>query len=398
MQQRKRRMRLLSPTDPVEQRYFTELSAAGGQHYTIPSVTIGASDDFELEFTGTFSPSGAYLLGNNTSSSVNDRVLYQSNRDFWFGNQVRFNMPIAAFASLTDGRLHVLTIIRTNLIYSVILDGVNISIASLDRAELDASFSRIARRPEISTGVPDFNGYLSDTKISINGTLIRHYPLDDDGETTLARELVSGADGARVNLTQASTEMFTKVGGYWGTGYEIDKSIGEPPYLRNLLQWSADFSKSVWTKVGLTIDGDTLIESNANEEHFLVQVVNVPSGFIYFTFEAKPAGRTVVSTRRANPVTDNDIVSFDLANGTVNVLVGVNGGELELLDDGWVKCKALLSSPVGGSSATRLFIGDVVARQGDGVSGVRLRKMQYEILNRTPYQATTIPKVLEIAQ
>jgi hypothetical protein len=277
------------PLTPVTQRYYTNLSAAGGQHYTIPTVTIGASDDFELEFTGTFSPSGAYLLGNNTSSSVNDRVLYQTNRDFWFGNQVRFNMPIAAFASLVDGRLHTLNIKRTNLIYSVMLDGAVIGITSLDRSEFAASFSRIARRPDLSTGVPDFNGYLSDVKISTNGTLVRHYPLDDDGVTNVARELVSGADGQRVNLTAASTELFTRVGNYWLAG-ELSGAleVGD-----NLLV-NSDFSNGTanWIASGLpnlSIESGWLRVTNTTTAFGrATQTVAVETGSEYW---AKAEGR-----------------------------------------------------------------------------------------------------------
>jgi hypothetical protein len=220
MQQRKRRMRLLSPTDPVIQRYFTELSAAGGQHYTIPTVTIGASDDFELEFTGTFSPNGFWLMADTTTTdTTNARLLITLNREVFIGSSLRATIPSNDFSLLTDGKIRTLILKRTNNSLTVIIDGTGgVASGAFFQTLL---LNSIATKFGGNTGVPTFNGYLSDVKISINNTLVRHYPLDDSGETNVARELVSGADGTRVNLTQASTKLFTKDGNTWVSGSTV---------------------------------------------------------------------------------------------------------------------------------------------------------------------------------
>jgi hypothetical protein len=220
MQQRKRRMRLLSPTDPVEQRYFTQLSAAGGQHYTIPTLTIGASDDFELEFTGTFSPNGFHLFGTNTLVSQ-ERIFITSQGDLSILGQ-QFNAAMLPYMpALTDGKVHVLTIRKLTTAISIKLDGTPFVNVATYGPTVSRSISRIGFRHDGGTGIPTFNGYLSDVKITINNTLVRHYPLDDDGTTNVARELVSGADGTRVNLTQASTKLFTKDGNTWVSGLTV---------------------------------------------------------------------------------------------------------------------------------------------------------------------------------
>jgi hypothetical protein len=202
---------------PNIQRYFTQLSAAGGQHYTIPEVTIGASDDFELEFTGTFSPSGFWLMADrfDSTNAAPSRILVTATRTLVL-NGVDYANGISAskFSELTDGKLHVLKIVRQGATYSLYIDN-SIDGTARPYTQRLSVYNSIARQNSAATSVPTFNGYLADVKITINNTLVRHYPLDDSGETNIARELVSGADGTRVNLTQASTERFTKVGDYW---------------------------------------------------------------------------------------------------------------------------------------------------------------------------------------
>jgi hypothetical protein len=206
----------------VEQRYFTELSAAGGQHYTIPTVTIGASDDFELEFTGEFSGLSVnrFVFGANTASSEDRAYFVTSEKSF----RVRTATPLVLFTNtewtfLTSGKLVTFKVraFGSNQNEYWLSDG-NGWRAGTNNAKSAFNIGRIGRRSEAASSIQDFNGYLSDVKISINGNLVRHYPLDDDGTTNVARELVSGADGARVNLTAASTELFTKGDDTWVNG------------------------------------------------------------------------------------------------------------------------------------------------------------------------------------
>jgi hypothetical protein len=217
MQQRKRRMRLLNPTDPVEQRYFTQLSAAGGQHYTIPSVTIGASDDFELEigvYVTSNTASGIRLLGVN--SSIDNRAFLSVTSDYKIAISfpqvgVIFETPTNFIARDKYYNLKI-TVAGSSITFSNGIGGT----VTLAYTKRTAVFTHIARHFN-----DYFNGYLSDVKISINNTLVRHYPLDDSGVTNVARELVSGADGARVNLTQVSTKLFTKEGNTWVSGSTV---------------------------------------------------------------------------------------------------------------------------------------------------------------------------------
>jgi hypothetical protein len=140
--------------DVIVQRYFTQLSAAGGQHYTIPTMTPEV-----IEMT-VMSPTGSTV-----------------------------GLPTGATAP-TANKLQTISFAYSG--DPIIYIGRN--------------------------GSNYFSGYIVDVKFFVGGNLVRHYPLDDSGVTNVARELVSGADGTRVNLTQASTELFTKVGGYWLAG------------------------------------------------------------------------------------------------------------------------------------------------------------------------------------
>jgi hypothetical protein len=112
----------------ITQRYFTQLSAAGGQHYTIPSVT---PDTVEMT---VMSPTGSTV-----------------------------GLPTGATAP-TAGKLQTISFAYSG--DPIIYIGRN--------------------------GSNYFSGYIADVKFISGGNLVRHYPLDDDGTTSLARELVSG--------------------------------------------------------------------------------------------------------------------------------------------------------------------------------------------------------------
>jgi hypothetical protein len=204
----------------LEQRYLTSLLASGGQHYAIPAVTIGVSDDFKLEFTGTFSPNGFWLMADRfATTTTNARIAVASNRNVLIGSNSLGVIPADSYASMTDGKVRTLCIEKASNSLKILLGSVLIVDSAF--AGLLLNINAIGRRNNASSGFPDFNGYLADTKISINGNLIRHYPLDDSGVTNVARELVSGADGARVNLTQVSTKLFTKEGNTWVSGSTV---------------------------------------------------------------------------------------------------------------------------------------------------------------------------------
>jgi len=138
----------------VVQRFFTNLSAAGGQHISIGGVT----PDF-IEMT-VMSPTGS-TVGLPTGATTPTANKLET-----------INFPYSGDPIIYIGR----------------------------------------------NGSNYFSGYIADVKFFAGGTLIRHYPLDDSGVTNVARELVSGADGTRVNLTAASTEQFTKTNNTWVNG------------------------------------------------------------------------------------------------------------------------------------------------------------------------------------
>jgi len=172
--------------DVTVQRHFTELSAAGGQHYTIPEVTIGASDDFEFEFTGTFPTGNTHLFSGSTFY----RVWISSTRELRIISNVLHTFTIDQYNKIIDGKIHSISIKRLGGSIDVFLDNELIAENKPDTQII--LLSNIGGKQGNATVVPTFNGYLADVKISINGNLVRHYPLDDSGVTNVARELVSG--------------------------------------------------------------------------------------------------------------------------------------------------------------------------------------------------------------
>jgi len=407
MQQRKRRMRLLSPTDPVIQRYFTELSAAGGQHYTIPTVTLNPLEEWSVEcefyYTGGnnaclwgFSGNFSGFLEVRTNGSIRLRPTGSFSPD----NEVITTTGLFALNKWNHIRLscnnRVYTITINSLIAVTITSITSDNTASINRLALNASGSAF------------YNGYVANYKFINNGTLVRHYPLDDDGVTNVARELVSGTNGTRVNLTQASTEMFTKVGDYWGTGYEIDKSIGEPPYLRNLLQWSEDFTKPYWVKVNgadLVFAGIDPVVGNYHEFRATTAVTTTRLSTSNEHADGQPVTINVVI--KAHPSNIGGILnlmsgtSFNslAARTSINLTTFEMGGQTGNLDrgftelgDGWIhfwlshdnidKDSFLVLRDIDSQIKTVCYIAKAWLNKGS---------------EPTSYQKTTVPKVLEIA-
>jgi len=104
----------------------------------------------------------------------------------------------------------------------------------------------------------------------------------------------------------------------------------------NLIGWSEDFSKPVWTVSGLTkgakitsgqFAGMTpLTETSETGSHVFSQLLDLSTGMFCFSLPVAPAGRTMARLMLRNPSTlaNNCLADFDLTTGEV-VLLQANG-------------------------------------------------------------------------
>jgi len=161
---------------------MTELVAAGSKHYTIPSVTIAAAGSIEVESVTTSSGVAySYLNGYGVDSSGN------------------FAVP----AGCSD--------IKVNGI-SVGTTGVAPNDGKLNHIEFVITSGSGALTHIAQDGASGgyLNGIIREVKITDNGTLIRHYKIDETwtGDLILKDSSGNGQDGTAVNITSADSDEY----------------------------------------------------------------------------------------------------------------------------------------------------------------------------------------------
>lgn len=181
-------------------RHFTELAAAGSQHYTIPEVTL--SGDFEIEFEFSTTDTGVVMItGRDAASSpsiwVNNGVVNSRDADA--------TTTITVASSYNDGKLHAVKVSRSGTTHTLTVDGVAVSsTVSVNSYEINTIGVR-------QTTAFYFNGIISNVKITDAGTLVRHYKINETWANDLVLKDVSGnaQHGAAVNVTAADSERYT---------------------------------------------------------------------------------------------------------------------------------------------------------------------------------------------
>lgn len=167
----------------------------------------------------------------------------------------------------------------------------------------------------------------------------------------------------------------------------------------NLLTYSQDFARSIWTKESLTIISDgslapngsspasLVVEGTANSDHRVYQAGTYSSGSsAYYTFSvyAKMYGRRYLLLRLANASYYYTAV-FDLQAGTYSSAteVGYTGSTYSItsVGNGWYRCSITiygnLTNQVIALSNTSVAAGNIIYA-GDGVSGAYLWGAQLE--------------------
>ena len=188
-------------------RYLTELASATTQHYTIPDV--GATSSCKVE--ATFS---------TTTNANQEAVFYRHSGDRFYilkdattGN-IRFGHGSGAGSSLSfpisigDGKLHKASLEYNGTNCIGVLDGVVLfDVTTNFSGNLDDL--GVGHRGDV--GGNDFNGVISDLVVTVNGSIVRWYKLDETwvGPSTVAVDSISGSDGTAVNITSSDAQNYT---------------------------------------------------------------------------------------------------------------------------------------------------------------------------------------------
>ena len=204
-------------------RYFTDLLAAGSQHYTIPTRTIVSGDIIRAKFVASTNGSNRYLTDG---SNVGERGW------FLFNSAGNFQMNTNVFNSST-----------------VKIDGIITSVwpsdGKLHDIEIDVigsgDIALIGSRFNVQE---TFNSILSDFQIERSSVLLRDYRIDQTwiGPSTILID--SGSDelnGAAVSIDSDDALLFTAEGDDW---------------ISTELITNSDFATdTIWEKSDATISG-----------------------------------------------------------------------------------------------------------------------------------------------
>ena len=181
----------------IAPRYFTDLNAASSMYYTIPEVTLAG--DFRVEFESLSTTSSNTMILANSANLRPYFFAKPLDGVFEYAQDAQF--PISPPVVL--GKLNAMSFTRSGSDMVIETRGVSTTTALSTSPTL--SVNVIGQRQSALY----HTGYIVNLKIYDNGTLIRHYPLDDAPDSTTIRELVSGANGTKVNITPAATELYT---------------------------------------------------------------------------------------------------------------------------------------------------------------------------------------------
>ncbi len=132
-------------------RYITWLKAALAMHYKIPTAT--ATDDFAIEFYGTFSANGFYLTAQGSAR----RVLVEPSGRLFVEGGPHITPPPELLSYMGSSEAHSLIISRAGSTISFHIDHV-LAGASENTAEFTVEL--IGSKWAAPTGVPHFDGSL----------------------------------------------------------------------------------------------------------------------------------------------------------------------------------------------------------------------------------------------
>ena len=186
----------------VIQRYFTELNAAFGQYYTIPTVTLNGDFELNLSSSTTSTQLEIYLSGED---SIDRFYVGVETGKLLIGNGTDRTVTTKV---ISDGKLHNIKLSSSGGVLTAYVDGVVEYTNSLL-----ASFPKTLINIGVGKSPTNFKttGIISNVWFKVNGTLIRDYNIDESwsgGSTILNDSSGNNQHGTAVNITDAYAELF----------------------------------------------------------------------------------------------------------------------------------------------------------------------------------------------
>ena len=201
-------------------RYFTELSSAEQQHYTL-NTPVTLTGDFEISVDFVYYVGSGELLSGDTSGVQADEFRFDSaNSRFRTVIGGAFaNYPITS-ENYTVGKLYTAKITRVGGTVTVDVNGDTNS-NSFSSSSFPFTISNVGARAD--GGFP-FNSYLANLEITDGSTLVVDLPLDEDfGATSTAVNLADNSNNATtINITASEGKNFDGVNTWVGTNGEPD--------------------------------------------------------------------------------------------------------------------------------------------------------------------------------
>lgn len=160
--------------------------------------------------------------------------------------------------------------------------------------------------------------------------------------------------------------------------------------IRNILQYSEDFSNAYWNKAQATVSSNFLIDTAVNDQHFINFAPSVSTGQIEtFTVWARAGTNSWMAL-----FIDGVFTYFNLTSGTIGSIGAGVTASINLELDGFYRCR-ITKTRVNASTTVRIYVtnaNNVFTYLGTGTGSIELQKSQFEIGSST----TAYQKVLSI--
>ena len=196
-----------APLFAALKRYFTELQSSLSQYYTIPTVTLAGDFEIEVDFMTDVTTGFPTILASNDLNT--GMLCYVSGPSGFLTFSTRIGgveVGVTSAVAVNDGKLHKALLKRVGNIFSMVLDGADIT--GYTRAGTSCVVDFVGAT--VAAGAP-FNGIIANLKITDGTTLTHDLAFDEDfGATSIAVNKGSiGAAGNATAVNITASELFT---------------------------------------------------------------------------------------------------------------------------------------------------------------------------------------------
>lgn len=145
------------------------------QYMTLDSpIVIPDSSDFTISVTGTFDPSGFYLLVEGTTQQY--RYFIHSNGNVYIPTTFLGTISESLWGLLSDGEVHTIKISREGSVYNIDVDGTSEQLTD-SGPTIGMTFDTIGAHWGSSTS-PEYFGVYSNLKITIDAITVLDLPIN----------------------------------------------------------------------------------------------------------------------------------------------------------------------------------------------------------------------------